>query len=65
MSGLAIMKHKLADIDNEREKFINSQQKIKDGVSEITYSFTKMSGDMVNLRKDLSYLSESVGGQMK
>jgi hypothetical protein len=31
----------------------------------MTDSFTKMSGDMVNLRKDLSDLSESVGRQMK
>jgi hypothetical protein len=65
MSGLANMTHKLADIDNESEKIINSQQKIKDDVSEMTDYFTKMSGDMVNLRKDLSDLSESVGRQMK
>jgi hypothetical protein len=64
MSGLANMKRKLAEIDKEREKFINSQQKIKDDVSEMTDSFTKMSGDMVNLRKDLSDLSESVGRQI-
>jgi hypothetical protein len=31
----------------------------------MTDSFTKISGDMVNLRKDLSDLSESVGRQMK
>jgi hypothetical protein len=31
----------------------------------MTDSLTKMSGDMVNLRKDLSDLSESVGRQMK
>jgi hypothetical protein len=42
-----------------------SQQKIKDNVSEMTDSFTKTSGDMVNLQKDLSNLSESVGRQMK
>jgi hypothetical protein len=65
ISGLANMKRKLAEIYKEREKFINSQQKIKDDVSEMTDSFTKMSGDMVNLRKDLSDLSESVGRQMK
>jgi hypothetical protein len=64
-SGLANMKRKLAEIDKEREKFINSQQKIKDDVSEMTDSSTKMSGDMVNLRKDLSDLSEIVGRQMK
>jgi hypothetical protein len=34
-------------------------------VSEITESFKKMSGDMVNLQKYLSDLSESVGRQMK
>jgi hypothetical protein len=62
MSGLATMKRKLAEIDKEREHFIYSQQKIKDDVSEITESFTKMSGDMVNLRKDLS---ESDGQQMQ
>jgi hypothetical protein len=38
---------------------------IKDDVSEMTDSFTKMSGDMVNLRKYLSDLSESVVRQMK
>jgi hypothetical protein len=65
MSGLANVKRKLAEIDKEREKFIFSQQKIKDDVSEMTDSFTKMSGDMVNLRKDVSDLSESVGRQMK
>jgi predicted nucleic acid-binding Zn-ribbon protein len=65
MSCLATMKHKLAEIYKEREKFIYSQQKIKDDVSEMTDSFTKMSGDMVNLRKDLSDLSESVGRQMQ
>jgi hypothetical protein len=65
MYGLANMKRKLAEIDKEREKIINSQQKIKDDVSEMTDYFTKMSGDMVNLRKDLSDLSESVGRQMK
>jgi DNA anti-recombination protein RmuC len=65
MSGISNMKRKLAEIDKEREKFINSQQKIKDDVSEMTDSFTKMSGDMVNLRKDLSDMSESVGRQMK
>jgi hypothetical protein len=65
MSGLANMKRKLAEIEEEREKIINSQQKIKDDVSEMTDSFTKMSGDMVNLRKDLSDLSESVGRQMR
>jgi hypothetical protein len=48
-SGLAKMKHKIAKIDKERDKFINSQQKIKDDVSETTDSFKKMSGDMVNL----------------
>jgi hypothetical protein len=53
MSGLANMKRKLAETDKEREKIINSQHKIKDDVSEITDSFTKMSCDMVNLRKDL------------
>jgi hypothetical protein len=31
----------------------------------MTDSFTKMSGDMVNLRKHLSDLSESVGRKMK
>jgi hypothetical protein len=31
----------------------------------MTDSFTKMSGDMVNLRKDLSDLSESIGRKMK
>jgi hypothetical protein len=34
-------------------------------VSEMNEYFTNMSGDMVNLRKDLSDLSESVGRQMK
>jgi predicted nucleic acid-binding Zn-ribbon protein len=61
MSGLANVKRKLVEIDKEREKIIFSQQKIKDDVSEMTDSFTKMSGDMVNLRKELSDLSESVG----
>jgi hypothetical protein len=61
MSGLANVKRKLAEIDKEREQYIFSQQKIKDDVSEMTDSFTKMSGDMVNLQKDLSYVSESVG----
>jgi hypothetical protein len=42
-----------------------SQQRIKDDVSEMTDSFTKMSSDMVNLRKDLSDLSESVGRKKK
>jgi hypothetical protein len=65
MSGLSNVKRKLAEIDKERENFIFSQQKINDDVSEMTDSFTKMSGDMVNLRKDLSDLSESVGRQMK
>jgi hypothetical protein len=65
MSGLANVKHKLAEIYKEREKCMFSQQKIKDDVSEMTDSFTKMSGDMVNLRKDLSDLSESVWRQMK
>jgi hypothetical protein len=65
MSGLANVKRKLAEIDKERQKNIFSRQKIKDDVSEMTDSFTKMSGDMVNLRKDLSYLSESVGRKMK
>jgi hypothetical protein len=65
MSGLATMKRKLEDIDKEREEFIFSQHKIKDNVSEMTDSFTKMSGDTVNLREDLSDLSESVGRQMK
>jgi hypothetical protein len=65
MSGLANVKRKLAEIDKEREKNIFSQQKIKDDVSEMTDSFTKMSGDIVNLRTDLSDLSESVGRQMK
>jgi hypothetical protein len=61
MSSLANMKRKLAESDKERDKFINSHQKMKDDVSVMTDSFTKMSGDMVNLRKDLSDLSESVG----
>jgi hypothetical protein len=64
MSGLANVKRKLAEIEKERDFFL-SQQKIKEDVSEMTDSFTKMSGDMVNLRKDLSDLSESVGRQMK
>jgi hypothetical protein len=46
-------------------KKIYSQQKIKDDLSEMTDSFTKMSGDMVNLRKDLIDLSKSVGRQMQ
>jgi hypothetical protein len=61
MSSLANVKRKLAEIDKEREKNIFSQQKIKDDVNEMTDSFIKMSGDMVNLQKDLSDLSESVG----
>jgi hypothetical protein len=61
MSFLANMKRKLAEIYKDQEKFINIQQKIKDNVSEMTDSFTKMSGDMVNLRKYLSDLSKSVG----
>jgi hypothetical protein len=65
MSGLANTKRNLEVIDKERERFINSQQKIKNDVSEITVSFTKMSGYMVNLRKDLSDLSESIGQKMK
>jgi hypothetical protein len=65
MSGLANTKRKLAEIDKEWEKFINSQQKIKDYVSEMTDSFTSTSGVMVNLQKDFSDLSESVGRQMK
>jgi hypothetical protein len=65
MSGLANVTRKLAEIDKEHEQNIFSQQKIKDDVSEMTDSFTKMSGDMVNLRKDLSALSENVGRQMK
>jgi predicted nucleic acid-binding Zn-ribbon protein len=65
MSSLSNVKRKLGEIDKEREKYIFSQQKIKDDVSKMTASFTKMSGDMVNLRKDLSDLGESVGRQMK
>jgi hypothetical protein len=65
MSGLATMKRNLAEIDKESDKCIYIQQKIKDDVSETTDSFTKMSGDMVNLRKYLSDLSESVGRQMQ
>jgi hypothetical protein len=61
MSDLANVKRKLAEINKGREKNIFSQQKIKYDVSEMTDSFTKMSGNMVNLRKDLSDLSESVG----
>jgi hypothetical protein len=38
---------------------------IKDDVREMTDSFTKMSGDMLDLRKYVSDLSESVGRQMK
>jgi hypothetical protein len=57
MSGLTNVKRKLAEIEKEREKIIFSQQKIKVDVSEMTDSFTKMSGDMVNLRKYLSDLS--------
>jgi hypothetical protein len=34
-------------------------------VSEMTDSFTRMSGDIVNLRKGLLDLSEGVGRQMK
>jgi uncharacterized protein YPO0396 len=65
MSGLSNIKRKLAEIDKEREKIINSQQKIKDDVNEMNDSFTRMSVNMVNLRKYLSDLSESVGRQMK
>jgi hypothetical protein len=65
MTSLATMKCKLADIDKERETYIYSQNKIKDNVSEMTDSFTKMSGDMANLRKYLSDSSESVGLQMQ
>jgi predicted nucleic acid-binding Zn-ribbon protein len=54
------MKHKLAEIEKQREKSINRQHNIKDDVSEMTDYFTKMSGDMVNLRKDFSDLSKSV-----
>jgi hypothetical protein len=43
ISGIANMKRKLAEIDKERETIIFSQQKIKDDVSEMTDSFTKMS----------------------
>jgi hypothetical protein len=60
MSGLANVKRKLAEIYNEREKCVVSQKKIKDDVREMTDYFTKMSCNMVNLRKDLSDLSESV-----
>jgi hypothetical protein len=59
MSGLANTKRKLAEIDKERDKFINSQDKIKDD------SFTKMSGNIVNLRKDLSGLRKRVVRKMK
>jgi hypothetical protein len=65
MSGLATMKSKLARIDKEREKIMYGQQKVKDDVSEMTDTFTKTSGDMVNFRKDLSDLSESFGRQMQ
>jgi septation ring formation regulator EzrA len=65
MSGLANMKRKLAQIYQEREKCINSQHKIKDDMSEMTQSFTKMSSDMVNLRKEFTDFSESFGQQMK
>jgi hypothetical protein len=65
MSGLTNVKRKLAEIDKGREQNMFSQQKIKDDVSEITDSFTKMRGDMVDLRKDLFDLSESVGRQIK
>jgi hypothetical protein len=41
MSGLASMKRKLSKIYQEREKFINSQQKIKDDVSEMTEFFPR------------------------
>jgi hypothetical protein len=47
------------------QKHIFSQQKIKHDVIEMTDLFTKMSGDMVNLRKYLYDLSESVGRKMK
>jgi hypothetical protein len=59
------VKRKLSEIDKEREKNIFSEQNIEQDMSEMTDSFTKMSGDMVNLRKDLSDLSESVGRQMQ
>jgi hypothetical protein len=65
MSGLANMKRKIAEIDQEREKFINIQKKIKDDVSEMTDSFMKMSDGKFNLRKDLMDLSESFGRHMK
>jgi hypothetical protein len=65
ISGLANVKRKLTDRDKARKKFIFSQQKIKDDMSEMTDLFTNMSGNMVNLRKYVSDLSESVGQKMK
>jgi hypothetical protein len=59
------MRRKVAEIDKESEKNIYSQQKVKDNVSEMTDCFKKISGDTVNLRKDLSHLSESVCRQME
>jgi hypothetical protein len=55
------MKRKLPEIDQDCEKFINSQQQKKDAVSEMAESSTKTSGNIFNLQNILTDLSNSFG----
>jgi predicted nucleic acid-binding Zn-ribbon protein len=50
----------LAEIDQERSQFKTKQQKVKDNVSTLTQSMTKMRGKILNICQDMAKLNQQL-----
>jgi hypothetical protein len=59
-NGMKQLKLKLAEIDKERSQFKTQQQKVKDDVSTLTQSMTKMGGNILNIRQDMAKLNQQL-----
>jgi hypothetical protein len=54
------LKHKLAEIDQERSQFKTQQQKVEDEVSTLTQTMTKMGNNILNIRQDMVKLNQQL-----
>jgi hypothetical protein len=57
ISGLALLKRKMEEIDLERKKFQIEQVKLSETVDLMLSSFIGLSDDMITMRKDMTQLS--------
>jgi predicted nucleic acid-binding Zn-ribbon protein len=64
ISGLRKLKRKMDEIDPEREAFKIEQSTLEEEVSTVTCSLTKLTEDILGIRRDVTQMSTSLRSEI-